>query len=182
MCSVVTLVASIFSSAAWAADAAPAAAEMKPPLKVAIAVPAGKSGVRTVTLARPESHFHVVLTNTSDKPLTLWREWCSWGYYNLAFEYTDEGGMLRRIAKVERGWRKNFPDPFVLPAGEHFVYDVHFGDAEIWKGVSLDERAAAGTKLKLRAVFEILPDPDAARDGVWTGRIVSPEVELTFYK
>ena len=47
---------------------------------------------RAIQLYRPSQHFHVVVTNVSDESVRLWREWCSWGYFNLSFRVTDEEG------------------------------------------------------------------------------------------
>ena len=59
--------------------------------------PADKSAI-TVSIAIPvhgeqrplnkNEHFHVLVTNTSDKPLRLWTDRFSWGYDNLSFEQT----------------------------------------------------------------------------------------------
>jgi hypothetical protein len=44
-----------------------------------------------IELYGPEQHFHVVITNASGGPIRLWREWCRWGYFNLAFVVAEEG-------------------------------------------------------------------------------------------
>lgn len=37
---------------------------------------------RTIELYQPSQHFDVVVTNVSDRPVRLWREWCRWGYFS----------------------------------------------------------------------------------------------------
>ena len=32
-----------------------------------------------------DSAWFVVLTNISKKDMSVWREWCSWGYFSLSF-------------------------------------------------------------------------------------------------
>jgi hypothetical protein len=39
---------------------------------------------RAIELRRPSEHFYVVVTNVSGEPIRLWKEWCSWGYFNLS--------------------------------------------------------------------------------------------------
>ena len=60
-------------------------------LEVSIAIPE-RNGKRVLEYSSRNPHFHVVVTNTSDKPQRLWREWCSWGYYCLYFELSDGKG------------------------------------------------------------------------------------------
>ena len=96
-------------------------------LTVAIAVPTtgqdeqGKP-LRVIALQNDQCHFHVVVINTSDKPLRLWETWNSWGYYNLRFEVADsEGKILYTIKKKSRFWTRNFASWFELAVGEPFV-------------------------------------------------------------
>src|SRR5947208_270066 len=50
---------------------------------------------RVIEMNRPSQHFYVVATNVSGQSIRLWREWCSWGYYNLTFQVTGrEGGPV----------------------------------------------------------------------------------------
>jgi hypothetical protein len=59
-------------------------------------------------------NFYVVVTNTSESPVRLWREWCSWGYFNLSFVVTDERGKTTTVTKKPRGWDHNFPDGSIV--------------------------------------------------------------------
>jgi len=69
--------------------------------------------------------FSVVLTNTSNHDLLLWKDWCSDGYFNLSFEFTDKDGKIIKVTKDPlRYWSRNFPDGFVVKPGRHFVLSV----------------------------------------------------------
>lgn len=142
----------------------------KPALAVAIAIPINHNQ-RSIHLGTKQP-FHVVVTNTSDKPLKLWREWCSWGYFNLTFEIDDGTGKVVTLKKKPRGWDKNYPDFQVLEAGDHHVIPVTF-DANVWE---LPFAKAADNKprqVKMRAVYEIQPDAHSKELGVWTGTVRS---------
>src|SRR5262245_12383625 len=94
------LVAALIPSALQAAAAPP-----RRTLAVAIAVPE-HLGRRPISLGARAEVFHVVITNVSEQPVRLWREWCSWGYFNLRFE-AEVGGRTLLLAKKPRGWTRN---------------------------------------------------------------------------
>jgi hypothetical protein len=75
--------------------------------------------------------FYVVLTNNSGHSLVVWEDACSWGYFNLSFEFTDAKG---RVIKVERDPREDFtmnaPMGYLLLPGRHFVFPIQFGDRD----------------------------------------------------
>jgi len=153
-------------------DAAPAP-PVKPDkagLKVAIAVPI-HHGTRSIFLGEKAGSFYVVVTNTSNAPIKLWRDWCSWGYYNLFFEI-DQDGKAMPIRKVERDWRKNFPDWQELKPGDPYVIPVSF-DPAVWKLGELKGGAGKPREVRMRAVFQIEGDEDAQKAGIWTGRVES---------
>src|ERR1700723_2381084 len=61
-------------------EAASATASIQNELKLSIPVPVS-SGIgkkEIFFLASDSPHFHILLTNTSQKPINIWRDWCSW--------------------------------------------------------------------------------------------------------
>lgn len=56
------------------------------------------------------THFHVMITNQTDKTLRLWTDRYSWGYDNLFFEVIERDGKRTKIFKKTKSWNKNFPD------------------------------------------------------------------------
>lgn len=138
------------------------------PLRVSVAIPVHR-GNRVLSLG-PNTRLHVVVTNMSNKPQRLWREWCSWGYYNLSFELKDAQGKMTALKKRVRGWSKNYPDWFELPAGEHYVIEVQLTGAD-WE---LPAKGALPPKWTLRAVYQNAPDEFTEKESIWTGKIVSP--------
>ena len=60
------------------------------------------------------------------------------------------------------------------------VFDVSFGES-IWQDAPSPD-PGPGRKVKIKAVYEVPADQDAKKDGVWNGRVSSPEDEYTFYR
>ena len=155
-----------------------------PDLLVAIAVPDRRGG-RVVELIDERSHFHVVVTNVSEHPVRLWREWCSWGYYNLSFEITLPGGKKLVAKKHARPWKKNYPDFCTIEPGNHLVIEV-YPNADDWKDSGLGSIARSdpgeGRKVTLQAIYSIEADQHAGEEGVWTGRVESELTEIVIHK
>lgn len=144
------------------------------PIRVAIAVP--QHHVHRSLNER--KHFHVIVTNTSDKPVRLWTDRFSWGYDNLSFDLIGDDGGVTHIAKRPRDWTKNFPDWQVLAPGEVWVIDVDwFSDdgRASWENVPASDAAVKPKLVKLRAVYEVKPDAESKELGVWTGKVTSAE-------
>lgn len=147
----------------------------------------GKIG-ETISLSNRDrdKHFHVVVTNVSGEPISLWEEWCSWGYFNLAFEARDALGRVTQIYKRSGFWDKNFPCPYLLRPGEPFIIDVNFAPS-IWMNSPLEDPSGKVT-LRLKAIYRAeayqeepfvkwLTGPAV----VWTGSVSSAEAEYSIY-
>lgn len=147
-----------------------------------------KNEAISVSIAIPEhhmhrslneyDHFHVIVTNKTDKPIRLWTDRFSWGYDNLSFEITGDDGKVTKVTKKPRGWRKNYPDWLSLGPGESYVLNVDFFSEVgqgIWDNVPKPTKTSTTKRLiKLRAVYEVMPDDESRRLGVWSGKVVSP--------
>ena len=123
--------------------------------------------------------FPVVVTNTSDKPVKVWREWCSWGYYNLSLRL-EIGDKDVELVKPPRGWGKNYPDAAELAPGESMVWAVVL-DEKSWKDfATLKDQVGRRVRLKVR--YHVGPDEDSAKLGVWTGTLQTPNQEYVVEK
>ena len=117
--------------------------------------------------------FHVVVTNQSDAPVTVWREWCSWGYFSLSLEIKAQDGAISRLTKQSRGWDRNFPCPYVIRSGMPFVLAVRLKDE--WSGYP-----AHTQKISMRARYISQPDTTfGSHKQVWVGEVTSPWIEVT---
>jgi hypothetical protein len=144
------------------------AADPNPPLELKIAVPIHHQH-RSLN---DGDHFHVLVRNVSDQPIRLWTDRYSWGYSNLSFEIVGDDGKATPVRKKPRGWDKNYPDWLELKPGDTYVLNVNLNAADVWENPPRAS-GAKPTQLKLRAVYEITPDEQSAKLGVWTGKIQS---------
>jgi len=150
-----------------------------PPIAVSIAVP-HRGTERVLEASGRNPHFHVIVSNVSDKPQRIWREWCSWGYYGLSFELTDSTGKTRIAKKKPRDWTKNYPDFWTIAAHESLVIDVNFADTDTWEGFPRPQSVSQA--YLMRAVLEFRADDESRQHFVWTGRVVSKADKYVFYQ
>ncbi len=155
----------------------PAALRAAPALSVSLAIPRGGEQ-RYLEYHDKTSHFHVIISNLSNKPKRVWKEWCSWGYFTLRFEIEDEAGRKWTVKKKDRSWTMNAPDWWVLEPRESVVLDVFFADQDIWAGFPRPDHGAQ--TVTIRAVFESEPDKYSRQQGIWTGQIVSEARKVKF--
>ncbi len=161
----------------------------EPPISVTIAVPRDRDRRAIRYHESPDGHFHVILTNNSNEPQRIWKEWCSWGYYGLSFEISDGSGKTWIVKKKPRGWTRNFPDWWTLDPHDNLVIDIHFNDAGVWDGfpwpvdASQPYRQDASQTFKMRAVVDFArPDEFSKKYSIWTGRAVSKVDEYEFFQ
>ena len=148
-------------------------------LSVEIVPTDGYDTQRIIDLEGPSRHFYVLITNRSNEAIQLWKEWCSWGYFNLSFEARRKDGKVLVISKRDRGWDRNFPCPTTVPPGGHVVRDVAL-EPSIWENSPLSGGSGQAT-VGLRAVFEISEDPKTREFNVWTGKVWSAEDQYSIY-
>jgi hypothetical protein len=170
---IVVLCSLLASNSVFAAD--------DEPISVAVSVPASSAtnGNRMIRSGTADAHFHVVVTNGSEKPRRIWRDDCSWGYAALSFEITDDTGKTWTVEKKPRGWLANEPFYWILEPHENLVIDVYFTNGATWNGfpeVQPHERKV----VSMRAIFDIKPDDESRRQEVWTGRVQSQSRKYTF--
>jgi hypothetical protein len=132
-----------------------------------------------IELAQHSPHFDVVVTNVSDKPVRLWREWCSWGYFSLSFLVTGEDGKPVVVRKDHlRAWTKNFADASTVAPGGQMGFEVKFDD-RVWQDFPLPAKGQSRSVL-LKAVYAVTSDHWSEKCGVWTGQVSSPERQFRF--
>ncbi len=147
---------------------------------VSIAVPLNSDGVRKINVRDEGSHFHVVVTNESDKETRLWEPWNSWGCQNLQFEVLDDAGNhIHSITYAQTWFTRNSPSCITLAPGDHHVFEINFRGA--WRDSFL-AAAMMGSQscLHLRAVYQISPTKESDQHRVWTGRVQSSVNKYAF--
>ena len=133
-----------------------------------------------VTSKYQKTHFQVIVRNISQHDVSIWKEWCSWGYFNLSFVLTDEYENVRIIKKRPREWDKNFPDFLILKADDVFAMNVIF-DSETWENIPIQATDKFATTVDMIAVYEIDKTPESKKHGVWTGKIVSEKESIKYH-
>lgn len=93
----------------------------------------------------------VVVKNISKKPLALYEEWNSWGYYNLKFVFAGDSNEYV-VTKKPGVWYRNFESCQILEPGESLTIPVAFAD-HIWSGLEPVRKNARQIKT-IRALFE----------------------------
>ncbi|MEO0472439.1 MAG: hypothetical protein AAF206_22640 [Bacteroidota bacterium] len=141
---------------------------------VPISDPLGK---REIHLARYQ-HLHVILTNLSRDTKRIWKDWNTWGYFNLRLEWMDAQGITHKINRTTpKAWDGDFPDFWTIPPGESLVLNVDMSSGR-WNG--FPDLYGESIPASLKAIYENKPDELSADFGIWTGRMISSPVEVVF--
>jgi hypothetical protein len=150
-----------------------------PGLEISIVIPhtEDRPGYIAWGNAERDAHFHVLLTNTSNQTERLFQEWCSWGYYALTFEITDENGHTSKARKGPHAWTMNYPAYWTISQHENFVIDVYFADRTTWGDSFWLIPGHPKGEVTLRAIYHVAPGPESEKFGVWTGEITSKPVK-----
>lgn len=142
-------------------------------LVVPISNPAGE---RVISLDR-YPRFHVLLKNQSSETQKLWKDWNTWGFFNLNLVWKAAGQSHAIRKKTPTAWNGDFPDFWVIEAGETLVLEIDMSTGE-WEGVPdlYGERIEA----TLQASYENKPDGLGRKFGIWMGKVESQEISVVF--
>ena len=115
----------------------------------------------------------IVVTNTSPKPVRIWRDTCSWGYANLSLELKDSDAKAddpgRLLVKLRRDWLRNAPDAAELAPGESLVFMIKLSD-DVWKDFDFF-KSRVGKKVRMRVRYHNVEEARALEHKVWTGSL-----------
>ena len=169
---------------AWGADAPAVQSQTGKPFAVKI-VPANSVPAKIPAIRWEDSNFkgefHVVLVNLTDKAQLVFARGSSWGDGALRLRITLSSGKTSDI--IYRGiYSRNVPTPYLIPKGGEMVYPIVLNRQ--WREKP-DFTRLEDRKIKLQAVYEVVPSPESKQAGIWTGTIVSApltvEIDLTDY-
>ncbi len=160
----------------------------------------------SISLHRSDPHLNIVLQNTSDKPIRVYQDWNSWGYFNLTLQITAvDGKALDKPLNIGRGpgvWFANVPTTDFIGAGQAVVREVHLNlPAEIFdsKKPASDKKSGVNWRryfgfpfppadnsrtLTMRAMFNNSDNKGTGgKDAgeVWTGAVASPSESYRFF-
>ena len=134
--------------------------------------------------------FQVILTNATTHNLTVWSESCSWGYFNLSFEFKGKDGKIVKVEKDKRvGWTRNGPVEFVVLPGCAYTFTVDLLGSKEWTNV-----AALQGAMTMKAIYKNTNDafpeqkPIPANkyptdmqkrlDSAWVGLVASAQIPV----
>jgi len=123
-----------------------------------------------------DGDFYVVMSNKSQNPVRFWKDWCSWGYYNITFDIKSGNGEVYHLKKKETSWFKNFPDYYIVPPGSYFVIPVNFSRWE-----SIPDGIRNGDAVSLKAIYSTSSDKYSEEFKVWTGVVESEWLRVNIY-
>jgi len=110
--------------------------------------------------------FFLVITNQSAERLGVWRDWSSWGWYCPAVDFRV-GDTSFEFRRKGIAWARNFPDPYYIDPGDHYVLPVALLSDE-WIQPN-NFRPQADKEAVISATFKIKPSDDTKRLHIWTG-------------
>ncbi len=154
----------------------------EPLMKVSIAIPK-LNDKRRIELKGSDSSFPIIIRNVSGVAQKVWVEWYSWGHDALSFELTDGNGKEWVVRRKTQSWQKNAPQYWTLEANDELVIPVSWSDGS-WEGLdflaTVTDRPKK-TNLRMKAVFNVVPDSESKKENTWVGKEVSPENEYVIY-
>jgi hypothetical protein len=139
-------------------------------LIIPVATPDGK---RVLSMDR-YPRFHVQLVNISDRSIRLWKDWNSWGWFNLSLKMESEKGTSY-LRKKKITWDGDFSDFWQVGPGESVILEVDMTSGH-WIG--MPDLYGETMDVKLTAIYENKSDPLSEAFDVWTGKLSSNSLEV----
>ena len=118
--------------------------------------------------------FHVQLVNISDKTIRLWKDWNSWGWFNLTLKLETRDGTSY-LRKKQIIWEGDFSDFWQIEPGESVILEVDMTSGE-WQG--MPDLYGESLPAKITAIYENKADPLCEVFDIWTGKASSNTVNV----
>ncbi|MDX1908231.1 MAG: hypothetical protein SF053_14440 [Bacteroidia bacterium] len=146
-------------------------------LGIELVVPVSNpEGTRELSLER-YPRIHVILTNLTPAPLKIWKDWNTWGYFNLILTWEAGGNTYLIRHKPPTDWDGDFPDFWLIPPGEKIILEVDMSDGN-WIG--FPDLYGETIEARLTAIYENKRDILANEFGIWCGRVASASLPVMF--
>ena len=128
-----------------------------------------------VSSPSPRPAGNVVLINTGNQDVRLWRTGNSWGDTVLSFKVIRDEKVWRLLRR-EHEYTRNVPSSFELPAGDRHEWAFDLGDGEWEAEDSAEQLSVLGAWLV--AVYDVPRTPEAVGHAIWIGRLQSEPIFL----
>jgi hypothetical protein len=147
------------------------------PFSIQLIVPVSNpQGDREIALDR-YPQLHVLLTNQSQQTQRLWKDWNTWGYFNLSLEWEAAGKTFPIVRQTPKAWDGDFPDYWSVAPGETVVLVVDMSSRQ-WKG--FPDLYGEKVPATLKATYVNKPDELATAFDVWVGKVETPKIPVVF--
>lgn len=155
----------------------PLSGQTQEPFSIELVVPTSTpEGKREIAMDR-YPRIHVLLTNRSDQPQRIWKDWNTWGYFNLQLDWVNNNKSYPIRRKTPAAWDGDFPDFWLILPGETLVLEVDLTSGD-WSG--FPDLYGDMVEATMTATYQNKPDPLATEFNVWVGKLVSREVQVVF--
>lgn len=145
------------------------------PLELELIVPVSTpAGDRVISMDR-YPRIHVRITNVSNQPQRLWKDWNSWGWFNLTLQMVTETDTTIISRKRPDHWDGDFSDFWLLQQNESIILEVDLTTAT-WKG--FPDLYGESLSVTLTAIYQNKPDILAEEFGIWTGKLESKTIKV----
>ncbi|WNJ17367.1 hypothetical protein [Pontibacter sp. G13] len=172
-----TFAACLLFLSSWMVTAPLEISADRPPLSLELIVPiTDPSGEREISMAR-YPRIHAKLTNESRQPVRVWKDWNTWGYFNLKLFWIADGEQhpIERVSL--KHWDGDFPDFWTLPPGESVILEVDLRTAK-WTG--FPDLYGESIEATLHGTYQNIADPLASEFDVWTGTLHADPIRVVF--
>ena len=157
------MLSSCLASSTVSSVAGPAPGEVS---QLNLRIPASTSSEDRRSLRLKE--FYLVITNHSSERLGVWRDWSVWGWYcpKVDIRIGETTFEFRRKGKP---WKRNFPDPYYIDPGDHYILPVALlSDEWIQPG---GFKPPNDKEALVSATFSIEPSDITKKKNIWTGEL-----------
>lgn len=149
----------------------------KPPISIKLVAPISTpQGQREISLDRYH-RIHVVLTNVSATTQRIWKDWNTWGYFNLMLTWKSGDRITPIRRNTPKAWDGDFPDFWTMAPGESVVLEVDMSTGE-WSG--FPDLYGEEIPASLQAIYENKGDVLASEFNIWVGKLVTPAIPVVF--
>ena len=147
------------------------------PFEMQLVVPTSTpDGKREISMDR-YPRIHILLTNHSDQPQRIWKDWNTWGYFNLQLDWYQNGKAYPIRRKTPEAWDGDFPDFWLVQPKESLIIEIDLSSGQ-WSG--FPDLYGEMIEATLVATYQNKPDPLAQEFDIWVGKLVSKRLEIVF--
>lgn len=119
-------------------------------------------GYRLPQINSTDQNVFVSIHNETDSTVFFYRDWCSFGFYNIYFEIKTKDSIYQ-LVKTPKVWYRNFHDYYTVHPNEIVTFNYHLIDS--LKALELEEQQLfidswtgfpkTADTVQIRAIYEL---------------------------